>query len=290
MQITPHIHALKIPFQVKPAPGVVLERFVYVYLICGRRVTLIDSGVAGCEGTILDYLRSIGREPAEIAMLVLTHSHPDHVGAARAIQQATGCRVAAHAAEQDWIEDVDLQARQRPVPGFATLVGGSVRVDQVLQHGDTIDLEDTLRLEVLHTPGHSRGSISLVFPQDQALFSGDAIPLAGDIPIYEDPAALVQSIRCLRDKTGIDVVLSSWDAPRRGEQVRCRMDEALAYLQRIHNAVLKVAADNSAPEPMVLCRQVLADLGVPAVAANPLVAKSFLSHLALRENPDLLIG
>jgi hypothetical protein len=68
------------------------------------------------------------------------------------------------------------------------------------------------------------------------------------------------------------------------------MDEALAYLQRIHNAVLKVAADNSAPEPMVLCRQVLADLGVPAVAANPLVAKSFLSHLALRENPDLLIG
>jgi glyoxylase-like metal-dependent hydrolase (beta-lactamase superfamily II) len=49
---------------------------------------------------IFDYIRSTGRDPSEIVLIILTHSHPDHIGAARAIKQLTGCSIAAHPAER----------------------------------------------------------------------------------------------------------------------------------------------------------------------------------------------
>ena len=170
MQIAKNIHALRIPFNITDPSGKMIPRFVYVYLILGEKIYLIDSGVASSEKIILDYLKKIGRSPEEISTLILTHSHPDHIGAAKAIKSITGCIVAAHTAERAWIEDVDLQERERPVPGFQTLVGGSVKVDLVLQDGDILDLGDGNRLHVLHTPGHSPGSISLWLPEDWGAF------------------------------------------------------------------------------------------------------------------------
>ena len=85
MQITPSIHAIRHPFRIPVAPGITLDRFVYSYLIYGDTVTLIDTGVAGCETQIFEYIRSTGRDPSEIALIILTHSHPDHIGAAQAI-------------------------------------------------------------------------------------------------------------------------------------------------------------------------------------------------------------
>ncbi len=144
MQITPAIHALRHPFQVPVAPGITLDRFVYSYLIAGETITLIDTGVAGSETRIFEYIQSIGRNPSEISLIVLTHSHPDHIGAARAIREATGCSVAAHPAERSWIEDVERQNQERPVPGFATLVGGSGTCSILrLEGGVTIDTDGT---------------------------------------------------------------------------------------------------------------------------------------------------
>ena len=116
MQIVPSIHALRHPFRIPIGPGIALDRFVYSYIVYGETITLIDTGVAGCEAQIFDSIRSTGRDPSEIALVILTHSHPDHIGAARAIQQATTCSIAAHPAERAWIEDVELQNRERPVP------------------------------------------------------------------------------------------------------------------------------------------------------------------------------
>ena len=184
MQITPSIHAIRHSFKIPIAPGIALDRFVYSYLIYSEMITLIDTGVAGCEKQIFEYIRSTGRDPSEIALIILTHSHPDHIGSARAIQQVTGCSIAAHPAERTWIEDIDLQNRERPVPGFATLVGGSVQVDHELMDGDTIEPDETRAGDMLvfHTPGHSKGSISLFLHSEGALFSGDAVPVAGDLP------------------------------------------------------------------------------------------------------------
>ena len=141
MQITEHVHAIKIPFQITIAPGKTVDRFVYLYLIYGKKIYLIDSGVASSEKTIFEYIKKTGRNPDDISMIILTHSHPDHIGAARAIKEASCCTVAAHPGEKSWIEDVGKQSKERPVPNFNSLVGGSVVVDHIIKDGDVLDLD-----------------------------------------------------------------------------------------------------------------------------------------------------
>ncbi len=282
MQITDRIHALKIPFQITDPSGQEIARFVYAFLIYGDKICLIDSGVAGSEKIILDYLERTGRSPHDVSMLILTHAHPDHIGSAAAIKRISCCTVAAHATENAWIEDVDLQARERPVPGFFSLVGGSVRVDQTLQEGDVLHLQGGPDLQVLHTPGHSPGSLSLWLGEEGALFTADAVPIAGDMPIYQDILASIRSVQRLACNPEINLLLAAWDEPRLGGEAYRIMDEGQQYLQRIHSSVLKVARENTAlleMDSMQLCRRVLVELGLPPVMANPLVASSFQASL-----------
>ncbi|MBU4263517.1 MAG: MBL fold metallo-hydrolase [Proteobacteria bacterium] len=280
MQVTKHLHAVRIPFQIPLSPEKALDRFVYAFICMAETITLIDSGVAGADFIIFDAIREHGRDPAEIAMLILSHSHPDHLGAARAVKNATGCRICAHANERLWIEDTQQQFQDRPVPGFQMLVGGPVPVDRVLRDGETVELGQDLSCTVIHTPGHSAGSISLLLAGDKTLFTGDALPLPGDLPIYENIVDCVQSIRKLQDIDAVQTLLSSWEPPVVGQKkIQVRMAAAIAYLEKIHGAVL-AAATGKKLDMMELCRQVVAALGLPPAAANPLVARSFASSLA----------
>jgi len=283
MKITDHIHALKIPFLITDPSGHSLSRFVYVYMIYGQEISLIDCGVASSERIILDYLRDTGRKPEEISLLILTHAHPDHIGAARAIKKISGCSVAAHGADRVWIENPDQQMKDRPVPGFNSLVKGSVRVDRILNQGDVFDLGHGLNLSVLHTPGHSPGSISLWMPEQGALFSADAVPIEGEMPIYDDIQSSVKSIQRLRAIEGIKHLLSAWDDPRSGEDAYCVMDRGLDYLQRIHNAVVRAAERKASDDPMQICKEAIKELGLPEMMANSLVCRSFLSSLKMTE-------
>ena len=290
MHITPHIHGLRHPFKVPVAPGITLDRFVYSYLIYGETITLIDTGVAGCEKTIFAYIRSTGRDPDEIALICLTHSHPDHIGAAKAIRDVTGCSVAAHPAERAWIEDVERQNRERPVPGFATLVGGPVPVDFDLVDGTSIETDDTraCELRVIHTPGHSPGSISYFLHNEGVLFSGDAVPVAGDLPVYDDAVASVHTVRRLLALHGIRTLLSAWDEPRRDERAYTQMEAALHYLQTIHETVITAAGEGE-PDLPALTRIVAGQIGLPPQAASPLLARSFAANLQVRHRKNLLI-
>ena len=121
------------------------------------------------------------------------------------------------------------------------------------------------------------------------LFSGDAIPVPGEMPVYEDVLASVASIKKLKAIKDISHLLQSWDEPRKGHEAYQRMDEGLQYMQRIHEVVLKVSENGASGDPMDLCRRALTELGLPPEVANPLVAKSFAAHLAIREHPDLLV-
>ena len=282
MKITDQIHALKIPFQITDPSGRSLPRFVYVYMIYGREITLIDSGVASSEKIISEYLRDTGRNPEEISLMILTHAHPDHIGAAQAIKEISGCSVAAHGADRVWIENPDQQVRDRPVPGFYSLVRGSVRVDRIVEDGDILDLGAGLGMEVLHTPGHSPGSISLWMHEEGALFSGDAFPLAGEMPIYDDIHLSIRSIQRLRRIEGIKHLLSAWDEPRHGEDAYRIMDQGRDYLHRIHSAVTRAAADKESTDSMDICMGAIKELGLPEMMANPLVCRSFLSSLMVQ--------
>ncbi len=289
MQVTKHVHAIKIPFRLSIAPDRALDRFVYAYLIYGERICLIDSGVSSSETMIVDYVKKTGRDPHEISMLVLTHSHPDHIGAGRAVKRETGCHVAAHIDERSWIEDVERQLRERPVANFHSLVEGPVEVDQILRDGDSLDLGSGLTLSVIHTPGHSRGSVSFLFGEDRTLFSGDAIPVAGGLPIYEDVVSSIRSIRKLGQLKGVEVLLASWGDPEKGDRLYRLMDEGLGYFQRIHEAVCKVAEESSFLHPEYVCKLVLRKLGLPDDATIPIVITSIEDHLRRRRYQDLLL-
>ena len=289
MQISPTVHAIRHSFKIPVAPDISIDRFVYSYIIYGDTITLIDTGVAGGEVQIFDNIRSSGRSPSEIALIVLTHSHPDHIGSASAIQQKSGCSIAAHPAERAWIEDVDLQNRERPVPGFATLVGGSVNIDHELNDMDSIEPDEIREgeIQVFSTPGHSAGSISLFMHTEGALFSGDAIPLPGDLPVYDDALLSVRSVSKLKTIRGIRVLLSSWDEPRKDGYAYRQMDLALDYLQHIHEVVLDSAGGGNHDQMDIIIKSAAA-LGLPPQAVNPLLARTFAAHLRVRGRKNLL--
>jgi glyoxylase-like metal-dependent hydrolase (beta-lactamase superfamily II) len=275
MQISEHVHLLKVSFQVPISPERQLERFVNLYLIFGANsVILVDSGVAGAERQIIDYLAARGRQAKDLQLLILTHAHPDHIGAAAPIRQLTGCRIAAHPAARPWIEDTARQAAERPVPGFHALVAGPVRVDQLLADGERLQV-DGIDMKVLHTPGHSPDSISLHLPQDRVLICGDAVPLPGDLPIFTNWRESVASLEQLGQVAGVEQLLSAWDLPRRGPEIAASLDSGRAWLSRIKEAV---AAETRVPQPqdpLALCQGVVKRLDLPSVAVNPLVARSF---------------
>lgn len=279
MQVAPSVHALKIPFQVPVAPDKAVNRYVYVYLVLGRRVVLVDSGVAGTEYVIRDYLRRLGRRPEEIEVIVQTHAHPDHIGATRAIKAMSGCSVAAHAHARAWIEDTERQRRERPIPGFKRLVGGSVAVDRNLAEGDAVELGDGRHLEAYYTPGHSPDSLSLLLREEGVLMTGDAVPVSREAPIYEDYRASVASLGRLMGIGDIHCLLSSWDEPRRGEAAQAAMAEGLRHLERFHAAVRAAAADSPGAGPAELCPRALSGISLPPAAANPLVCGSIAASL-----------
>ena len=279
-----HIDAIRIPFRLQIGPGKSLDRFVYAYVIFGPRIVVIDSGVAGSAQTILDCVRARGRDPNEITTVVLTHAHPDHIGGLLGLKKEIGCKVAAHADAVAWIEDVELQFRERPVPNFHDLVGGSIKVDWPLHDGDVLPLGDGHELTVIHTPGHAAGHIALLDRQRGVLFSGDTIPAPGTLPIYDDPLALLRSLQRLRAIDGVRFLYSSWDEPREGNFVQT-IDAGIDYVRRVHTAVLEAAAD--AADPKAVTERVLAKLGIPPMPISPLLVRTVEAHRRLAGEVEL---
>ena len=128
MEICNHVHQIRIDFNVTED----VKRYVYVYLLTGSSCFLIDAGGAGASREIGNYMESIGRRLEEIEGIFLTHSHPDHIGGALEIQELAHCKIYAGARERDWMEDIDRQFAERPIPNFYKLVNASVKIDNIL--------------------------------------------------------------------------------------------------------------------------------------------------------------
>jgi hydroxyacylglutathione hydrolase len=117
-------------------------------------------------------LGAIGTRP--VAAVVLTHGHFDHLGAASALVEATGAPLAVHRLDADLITD----ARSNGGLGFG-FEFEAPPADRLLQDGDTVEA-GALVLTVLHTPGHTRGSVCLLVTgiaggAPPHLFSGDTL-------------------------------------------------------------------------------------------------------------------
>ena len=124
------------------------------------------------EGMIIDpgadaeaILKSAGELGLKIILIVLTHRHPDHVGAAAQVKEATGAEVAAHIEAARYLP-------QSPSYIFEPPYEASPYPDRLLKGGDSIDVGD-LHFTVLHTPGHTPCGISLV--GHGVVFTGDTL-------------------------------------------------------------------------------------------------------------------
>ena len=110
------------------------------------------------------------RHKLNVKYIVVTHAHIDHVGGIERLKKATGAAVLMHKDDLPLYENLATQAAWLGVrpPGVA-------EVDQFLREGDKVRW-GSLALEVLHTPGHSPGSLSLHLPgEHERIFSGDTL-------------------------------------------------------------------------------------------------------------------
>ena len=141
------------------------------YLIDGSPRTLVDPGHAHLFDTLSRQMAEDGFSPDSIDLIILTHCHPDHLEAAvEFFPEAT--LVTMHEAEETYMLGDGR--------GFFEAMGGELPkldMDFLLQEG-TLHLGDH-RLEVLHTPGHSPGSICLYWPRYKAVITGDLVFLQG---------------------------------------------------------------------------------------------------------------
>jgi len=147
------------------------------YVVLGERAVLVDTGSAGEEERVLRGLRRFNVEPERIALMLHTHGHTDHAGSTRALQQRLRIPAAVHPADAgkmrvgDSSPLVPLRFSSRVLSLFLDPRFPPVEPDLMLEEGYSLR-EFGIPAVVLHTPGHTPGSISVLFDDGRAI-AGD---------------------------------------------------------------------------------------------------------------------
>src|SRR5262245_13540901 len=134
-----------------------------------REAIVIDPG-----DDIADVLAVIQKHNLQVKQIVVTHAHIDHVGGATKLKAATGAPILLNQNDYALLKMLDVQAAwigmQDP---------GEVKIDSSVSTGETV-AAGSHQANVLHTPGHTEGSICLYFPAEKKLIAGDTL-FAGSI-------------------------------------------------------------------------------------------------------------
>ena len=169
-----------------------------IYLIVDERIALVDTGTGTNFELVEQNLGKFKVKPSDINLIIDTHCHYDHAGGNRDFASASGCPVAIHESEAEALRGANpeitiagaFDAHLDPIESIRELRGG-----EQLELGEMV-------LEVLHTPGHTHGSICLYDRERRALFSGDTVFYDGigrmDFPTG-DSAAMGRSLQKLNN-------------------------------------------------------------------------------------------
>ena len=154
-----------------------------------REAMVVDPG-----DDVGDVLAIIQKHNLSVKQIVITHAHIDHVGGAMKLRAATGAPILLNHNDYALLKMLDLQAdwigMQSP---------GKVEIDHSLNEQDTLKA-GSLLANVLHTPGHTEGSICLYFSAEKKLIAGDTL-FAGSIGRTDLPGGSFEKImRSLHDK------------------------------------------------------------------------------------------
>ena len=176
------------------------------YLLQGDQTTLVDTGTPGKQDNILSYLQNVLKgKPEDIKTIILTHHHIDHTGSLYELKKITNANVAAY------IEDVDIISGEKPSSDpiymrfvsrlMATFTSYKfIKPDIGLHENDMVD-----NYMVIHTPGHTPGSIALYNSDNGVIFVGDTLTYDGNKVggppsfLINDREALKKSVKKISD-------------------------------------------------------------------------------------------
>lgn len=171
---------------------------VNVYILEGRPLTLVDTGpmMDGIEEDLSQALGRIGHRPSRLERIILTHTHPDHMGLAARLKAASGAELVCHrlavpkvtdyrgAVLREMEELIELsrmlglspdlmRTNQRMMDAWLE-VAGSTTVDVEVEGGELLEGEP-FTLRVIYTPGHSVDHIVLYMPEYHLIITGDLL-------------------------------------------------------------------------------------------------------------------
>ena len=243
------------------------DGLVMLYLIRGSKLALVDTGVATSPTEdVRPALDGLGLKLDDVGAILNTHGHHDHLGGNYDFKQAApGAQVHLHAADRAFAgshehhrtfmtnflhqfgRSEDVSVRQAV---FAkTLGAGDAGVDRVLEDGDRVDLGGGVELSVIHTPGHTPGSVCYYWESEKLMLTGDAVQARGSrnggYPLYFDSAAYRGSIDRLLDVPIETLCLghgfhgsSPLNSPiKHGPEVRPVLEESARVTRAIHEAI-----------------------------------------------------
>jgi len=187
--------------------------WVNAFVIEDNGLTLIDTGPKGSAGKIFSAIKNGGKNPYDIKRIILTHAHPDHSGSAEEMKRMLRAPVMAHR-EDAQIMRYGIACRKEVclTPGFKNWLfyelaikrsGINIEpvvIDEELDNHDLLPLAGGLR--VIHTPGHTKGHISLLAENEEVLIAGDLLSNStglGLSVIYENMAEGISSIMKVTD-------------------------------------------------------------------------------------------
>jgi hydroxyacylglutathione hydrolase len=149
-----------------------------VYLVInGKELTIIDTGTPGNAKKIVEYIQKMGFQPSDISTIILTHYHMDHAGSAKILKDLTNAKVAVHEDDADYV--AGKKALPKPKNILFRAASSFVKVDPVQVDILLKDNSKIGKLTVVHTPGHTAGSISLLDNKNKVLFAGDTLRFDG---------------------------------------------------------------------------------------------------------------
>jgi glyoxylase-like metal-dependent hydrolase (beta-lactamase superfamily II) len=262
-EVAEGVHHIKCPFSRH-------GYFTSACAIIGKTATLVDSGTpTSPEEAIFPYLNHLGKSPNQISTIILTHAHFDHCGGLSAIKKKHDAKVAVHVSDAPLMADPTLLNRQlnhrfpEIYPSDLAPEYEPAKVDLSLKDGDEIDLEDRA-LKVIHTPGHSEGSIVLLDEKIGLCISGDSIQGRGERRplLFSSSTDYVRSLKKLKKKSIRTLILGHPFAPfnkgvLHGKEAEEFLAESLSAIEELQGEVLKIVEESNKPPSLnEICKRI----------------------------------